>query len=83
MNSVMDKTRLAEKRYEVNEKRASNRKQKKSNKKLKQYERKKKRENIINEAIDFGRFLELATNNKKHVNGLNLHEIEKEIFTRL
>ena len=32
------------------------------------------------EVIDIGRFFKLATTNRKHVNGLNLHEIKKEIL---
>ena len=39
----------------------------------------KKKENIV-EDIDVGRFLELATNNRKYFNGLNLHEIKIEIL---
>ena len=30
--------------------------------------------------IDLGRFLEIATSNKKYVNNLNLHEIKNEIL---
>ena len=55
------------------------RKQNESNKEKKKNERKQKRENIA-EDIDKGRFFELATTNRKHVNGLNLHEIKNEIF---
>ena len=32
------------------------------------------------EDIDIGRFFEIATTNKRYVNGLNLHEIENEIL---
>ena len=39
----------------------------------------KKKENIV-EDIDIGRFFELATTNRKYVNGLNLHEIKNEIL---
>ena len=42
--------------------------------------RKQKRQNIINEDNDLGRFLELATTNKKDVNGLNFQEIKSEIL---
>ena len=39
-----------------------------------------KRENLVEEDIDLGRFFELATTNKLYVNGLNLHEIKSEIL---
>ena len=39
----------------------------------------KKKENMV-EDIDIGRFFELATTNKRYVNGLNLHEIKSEIL---
>ena len=42
--------------------------------------KKQKRENIIEEDNDLDRFFELATSDKKHVIGLNLHEIESEIL---
>ena len=42
--------------------------------------KKQKRENIINEDIDFGTFFELATTNGKYVNGLYLHEMKNEIL---
>ena len=45
---------------------------------MKQNERKQKRENIIDEDIDLGRFFELASTDKICVTGLNLHETEKE-----
>ena len=32
------------------------------------------------EDIDIGRFFELATTDRKYVNGLNLHEIKNEIL---
>ena len=32
------------------------------------------------EDIDLGRFLDLSTSNKLHVNSLNLHEIKNEIL---
>ena len=40
----------------------------------------KKKENVVEEAINSGRIFELATANTKYVNGLNLHEIESEIL---
>ena len=56
------------------------REQNESNKETKRNERRQKRENIVEEDIDVGRFLELATSNRKYVNGLNLHEIKNEIL---
>ena len=53
------------------------RKQNESNKEIKQNERKQKRKNVL-EDIGLGRFLELATTNRKYVNGLNLHEVTNE-----
>ena len=46
---------------------------------MKQNERRQKREDMV-EDIDLGRFLELATSIKIHVNNLNLHEIKIEIL---
>ena len=46
----------------------------------KQNERRQKRENLVEEDIDLGRFFELATSNKIYVNNLNLHEIKSEIL---
>ena len=37
-----------------------------------------KRENLIDEDFDLGRFLEVASFKKVYVNGLNLHEIKIE-----
>ena len=45
----------------------------------KQNERRQKRENIV-EDINIGRFFELATTDRKYVNGLNLHEIKNDIL---
>ena len=78
MNSVMNKTRLAEKQvlkkqYEQNKRRVLIRKQNKLNKELKQNERRRKRENIIDEDIDLGEFFELAAGDKIYINSLNLH----------
>ena len=56
-----------------------NRKQNESNRDIKRNERRQKRENIA-EDIDLGRFFELATTNRKYVNGLNLHEIKNEFL---
>ena len=53
--------------------------QNESNKQTKQNERRQKRENIV-EVIDIARCFELATTDKKYVNGLNLHEIKIEIL---
>ena len=47
---------------------------KKSNK-MKEHE---KKENLIDEDIDLGRFFELGTSKKVYVIGLNLHEIKRE-----
>ena len=49
------------------------------NKKTKQNERRQKRKNVV-EDIDIVRFFELATTNRKYVNGVNLHEIKDEIL---
>ena len=48
--------------------------------KKKQNERRQKRENMVEEDIDLGRFFELASSNKIYVNNLNLHEIKNEIL---
>ena len=56
------------------------RKQNESNREIKQNERRQKKENLVEEDIDIGRFFELATTNKTYVNGLNLHEIKNEIL---
>ena len=48
--------------------------------KKKQNERRQKRQNLIDEDIDLGRFFEPATSNKIYVNNLNLHEIKNEIL---
>ena len=49
------------------------------NRERKQNERRQKRENLVEEDIDLGRFFELATSNKIYVNNLNLHEIKDKI----
>ena len=56
------------------------RKKNEANTELKQYERKQMRKFIIKEDIDIGRFFQIATTNKKHVNGLFLQEIKYEIL---
>ena len=55
------------------------RKQNESNKELKQNERRQKRKDIV-EDIHIGKFLQLATTNKRYVNGLYLHEIKHEVL---
>ena len=80
MNSVTNKTRLAEKKKTILEKRKLVRKQNESKKERKRNERRQKRENIAEQDIDIGRFFELATSNKIYVNNLNLHEIKDEIY---
>ena len=67
----MNKTQLQKKKTKL-EKKKLIRKQNESNKEIRRNERRQKRENIA-EDIDLGRFFELATTNRKHVNGLNLH----------
>ena len=79
MNSVVNKTRLAEKKRTKLQKRKMIRRKNESNREIKRNERRQKRENMI-EDIDIGRFFELATTDRKYVNGLNLHEIKNEIL---
>ena len=62
----------------MNKRKTLFRKQKESNREIKRNEGRQKRE-IIAEDFDIGRFFELATTKRKYVNGLNLHEIKKEI----
>ena len=80
MNSLTNKTRLAEKQKRKLQKKKLVRRQNESNKERKQNERRQKRENLVEEDIDLGRFFELATSNKIYVNNLNLHEIKNEIL---
>ena len=68
------------KQYETIKRRILIRKQNELNKELKQHERRQKRENVVEEDIDLGRFFELATTNKIYVNGSYLHEIKNEIL---
>ena len=79
MNSVMNKTRLAEKEKTKSQKKKLIRKQNESNREIKRNERRQKRENMVDD-IDLGRFFELATSYKIYVNNLNLHEIKNEIL---
>ena len=72
----MNKTQLQKTKLE---KKKLIRKQNESNRETKRNERREKRENIA-EDIDLGRFFELATTNRKYVNGLKLHEIKNEIL---
>ena len=46
---------------------------------MKRTERRQRKENMV-EDIDIGRFFELATTDRKYVNGLNLHEIKNDIL---
>ena len=55
------------------------RRQNESNREIKRNEKRQKRENMI-EDIDIGRFFELATTDRKYVNGSNLHEIKNDIL---
>ena len=75
----MNKTRLAEKKKTKLQKKKLIRRQNESNREIKQNERRQKRENMVDD-IDLGRFFELATTNRKYVNGLNLHEFKNEIL---
>ena len=56
------------------------RRQNESNREIKRNERRQKRENLVEQDIDLGRFFELATTDRKYVNGLNLHEIKNEFL---
>ena len=64
----------------MNKRRTSIRKQKESNREIKQNEIRQKRQHLIDEPIDLGRFFELAASNELCVNSLNLHEIKNEIL---
>ena len=80
MNSVTNKTRLAEKhKTKKNQQNYKTKKEYELNNETKQNERKQKRENMV-EDIDLGRFFELATSIKIYVNSSNLHEIKNEIL---
>ena len=93
MNRVTNRTRLpeklqtkkttklqSEKQYEIIKRRTLIKKQNESNREIKQKERSQKRQNLIFEDIDLGRFFELAASNKRYVNGVNLHEIKTEFL---
>ena len=71
----MNKTQL-----QKTKKKKLTREQNESNREIKQNERRQKRENMIEEDIDLGRFFELATSNKIYVNNLNLHEFKDGIL---
>ena len=45
---------------------------------MKQNERKQKKENIVNEDLDLGRFFESESSDQVHVNRLNPHKIKNE-----
>ena len=79
MDSITNKTRLAEKKKTKLQKKKLIRIQNESKKEIKRNERRQRRENLV-EDIDIGRFFELATSNRIYVNNLNLHEIEIEIL---
>ena len=51
------------KQYELNKRRTLIRKRNESNRELKQNERRHKRQNLIDEDIDLGRFFDLAASN--------------------
>ena len=76
----MDKTRLAEKRYELNIKRALFREQIEIDKEIQTKLLKTKGESIIDKDIDLGRFFELASSDKIYVTGLNLYEFQKKNY---
>ena len=77
----MNKTQLQKTKKKTKlEKNKLIRKQNEINIVIKQIERIEKRQNLMDEDIDLGRFFELATSNRKHVNGLNLNEIKNEIL---
>ena len=74
----MNKTHLQKTKKKTKlEKKKLIRKQNESNREIKRNERRQNKENI-KEDIDIGRFFEIATTNRKYVNGLNLHEIKIE-----
>ena len=72
-------TKLQKKKQQkINKKRASIGEQNESKKEIKQNEGKHKRQNMKGDDTDIGHFLELASVNKIHVSGLNLHGIKNE-----
>ena len=84
-NRQLQKTKMPtklekKKEYELNKRRKLIRRQNESNKERKQNERRQKREILVEEDIDFGRFFELARSDKIYVNNLNLHEIKNQIL---
>ena len=80
MNSVTNKTRLAEKKKTKLQRKKLIRRLNESNKEIKRNERRQERENLVEDDFDLGRFFELATSNEIYVNNLNLHEIKNEIL---
>ena len=56
------------------------RKQNEQSRELKQYERIQNRENVPGRDINLGRLIELATTNKKDVNGLKINEIKNDVL---
>ena len=56
------------KQYELNKRRKLITRQIESNKEFKQNEGKQKRQNLIYEVVDLGRFFEVATSNKTYLN---------------
>ena len=68
------------KQYELNKRRKFIRKQNESNKETKQNERRQKRENILDEDINIGKFFEIATSDKIYVNKFTLHQIKNDIL---
>ena len=81
-NHQLQKTKTTKlqknKEYELNKGRKLLRNQNESNRNIKQTEGKQKREILVEEYINSGDIFEVATTNKKYVNGLNLHEIESK-----
>ena len=64
MNSVTNKTRLAEKKKTKLQKKKLIRRQTESKKEIKQNERRQKSENLVEEDIGLGRYFEIATSKK-------------------
>ena len=68
------------KQYELNKRKSLNTKQNESNRELKQNERRQKRQTLVDEGNDLGRFFVLASSDKIYVTSLNLHDIKNEIL---
>ena len=74
MNGVRNKTQLQKTKKKTKlEKKKLIRKQNEANKEIKRNERRQEKENMVEEDIDSGMFFDLATTDRKYVNGLNLH----------